>query len=63
MDSYNRFENTFIACRTTNDFKDRMENYARQRDLNISQVVRRGVKLLMESEPTVAPAQSGWSIQ
>jgi len=63
MNSYNRFENTFIACRTTNDFKDRMETYAQQRDLNISQVVRRGVKLLMESEPAAAPASSGWSVK
>jgi len=62
MNDHNPVENTFIACRTTSDFKGRMESYAQQKDLNISQIVRRGVTLLMENEP-ITPARCGWKIQ
>lgn len=62
MNEHNPVENKFIACRTTSDFKGRMESYAQHKDLNISQIVRRGVTLLMENEP-VSPVVSGWSIQ
>ena len=61
MDTFNEIGSAYIACRTTSDFKDRMTTYAQQRDLNISQVVRRGVKLLMENEKC-SPAPSAWTL-
>ena len=62
MNNQNAIENTFIACRTTTDFKDRLESYGQHNDLTISQIVRRGVKLLLENEKN-APASSAWRLK
>ena len=51
--------NTFIACRTTTDFKNHIEAYAREKDLSISQIVRRGIKLVMEADPIAASGSIG----
>ena len=58
-DTHNPIENTFIACRTTIDFKNHIEAYARERDLTISQIVRRGIKLVMEADPIAASGSIG----
>lgn len=58
-DTHNPIENTFIACRTTTDFKNHIEAYAREKDLTISQILRKGIKLVMEADPIAASGSIG----
>ena len=51
-------ETALIACRTSTAFKSELDNYARQKDLTISQIIRRAVTTLMRQEPI----RSSWSV-
>jgi hypothetical protein len=42
--------NTLVACRVPKDYQRRVKEYANRHDLNVSQVVRRGLNLVLESE-------------
>lgn len=43
--------NTIVACRLPEDFKRRMTDYATEKDISLSQLIRRGVRMLMETDP------------
>jgi len=43
--------NTFVACRLPVDFRARIQAYAEAEDLSISQVIRKGLKLVLENQP------------
>lgn len=55
MEPLKPIENTFISCRLPVDFKEQVESYGRLNDLTISQILRRGLILVMEKEPVDIP--------
>lgn len=48
----NRIENTLIACRIPSTLKERAENYGREQDLNLSQIIRKGILLVLRQGDT-----------
>ena len=59
--NYNPVENTFIAARIPMELKDRLDSYASMNDTTISQLIRKGLKNIIESSG--APTVSGWSVR
>ena len=59
--NYNPVENTFIAARISIELKDRLDSYASMNDTTISQLIRKGLKNIIESSG--APTVSGWSVR
>lgn len=54
--------NTLVACRLPEDLKLRMMDYAEERDLTVSQLIRKGVRLLMDIDTGPTPPSSiEWS--
>lgn len=62
QDQYNTIHNTLVACRLPISLKERAEAYARDQDLNLSQIIRRGILLVLRQEETsTRPTQ--WQVQ
>jgi len=59
MEPHNPIDNCFIACRLPVQFKDRVVTFAEKRDLTISQLVRKGLKQLLDAEAET----NGWSVK
>ena len=59
--TYNPVENTFIAARIPMELKDRLDSYASMNDTTISQLIRKGLKNIIEASG--APTVSGWSVR
>jgi len=58
---YNRFHNTLIACRVPLMLKEKIEEFSRERDVSVSQVIRLGIKMALDLENTDKP--SHWMIR
>ena len=54
--------NTLVACRLPINLKERAEAYGRDQDLNLSQIIRRGILLVLKQDETsTRPTQ--WLVQ
>ena len=60
--TYNPVENTFIAARIPIELKDRLDSYASMNDTTISQLIRKGLKNIIESSGAPSPI-GGWSVR
>lgn len=61
-DQSNRIENTLVACRLPLPLKERAESFGQRQDLNLSQIIRRGIKLVLDQEQT-QDRPSKWLVQ
>ena len=59
-DELNKVKLTFIACRVTVRFKEKIDAYAHSRDMSVSQLMRKLLK--REMEDNGVPPISGWSM-
>jgi hypothetical protein len=59
-DTVNKVQQTFIACRVTIRFKEKIDAYAHSRDMSVSQLMRKLLK--REMEDNGVPPISGWSM-
>ena len=59
-DTVNKVQQTFIACRVTIRFKEKIDAYAHSRDMSVSQLMRKLLK--KEMEDNGVPPISGWSM-
>ena len=59
-DTVNKVQQTFIACRVTSRFKEKIDAYAHSRDMSVSQLMRKLLK--REMEDNGVPPISGWSM-
>lgn len=50
-DSINKIENVLVACRLPVMLKEKAADYGRQVDLNLSQVIRRGILMVVNQGP------------
>lgn len=50
-DSINKIENVLVACRLPVMLKEKAADYGRQVDLNLSQVIRRGIMMIVNQGP------------
>ena len=48
----NRIQNTLVACRLPLPLKERAESYGQRQDLNLSQIIRRGILLVLDQDQT-----------
>ena len=60
--TYNPVENTFIAARIPMELKDRLDSYASMNDTTISQLIRKGLKNIIEASGAPRPV-GGWSVR
>ena len=60
--NYNPVENTFIAARIPMELKDRLDSYASMNDTTISQLIRKGLKSIIEASGAPSPV-GGWSVR
>jgi len=60
--TYNPVENTFIAARIPMELKDRLDSYASMNDTTISQLIRKGLKNIIEASGSPSPV-GGWSVR
>lgn len=60
--TYNPVENTFIAARIPMELKDRLDSYASMNDTTISQLIRKGLKNIIEASGASSPV-GGWSVR
>ena len=60
--TYNPVENTFIAARISIELKDRLDSYASMNDTTISQLIRKGLKNIIEASGASSPV-GGWSVR
>lgn len=51
-----------VACRLTPDFKQQVIDYAFQNDLSVSQLIRKGLRLLIQPPIKNSKSNSGWLI-
>ena len=58
---YNRFHNTLIACRVPLMLKEKIEEFSQERDVSVSQVIRLGIKMVLDLENTDKPSK--WMIR
>ena len=49
-DRSNPIENTLVACRLPIPLKERAESYGQRQDLSLSQIIRRGIKLVLDQD-------------
>lgn len=61
-DQSNRIENTLVACRLPLPLKERAESYGQRQDLTLSQIIRRGILLILDQDQT-QERPSKWLIQ
>jgi hypothetical protein len=62
QDQSNVIHNTLVACRLPINLKERAEAYGRDQDLNLSQIIRRGILLVLKQDDSSArPTQ--WQVQ
>lgn len=61
-DQSNRIENTLVACRLPLPLKERAESFGQRQDLNLSQIIRRGIKLVLDQEQ-IQDRPSKWLVQ
>jgi hypothetical protein len=59
MEKYqcNRIENTLIACRVPKMLRERIEAYSQEKDLSVSQIIRLGIRMVMDLEKAEKPSQ------
>ena len=51
-----------VACRVPADFKRELINYAFDNDLSVSQIIRKGLRLLVEQPYKKMEGPSGWLV-
>ena len=55
-------ETELVACRVPADFKQEVINYAFDNDLSVSQIIRKGLKLVVEKNTNNTTARSEWLV-
>lgn len=51
LETHHPIANAFVACRVPEPFRARVQAYAEAEDLSISQVIRKGLKLVLDNQP------------
>ncbi len=62
QDQSNLINNKLVACRLPTNLKERAEAYGRDQDLNLSQIIRRGILLVLKQDDS-SNRPSQWQIQ
>lgn len=55
-------ETELVACRVPADFKQEVINYAFDNDLSVSQIIRKGLRLLIEKDTNKTTVRSEWLV-
>jgi hypothetical protein len=60
--TYNPVDQTFIAARVPTAFKERIEQFSTMNDISVSQIIRKGIKKVLEESGAPSPV-GGWSVR
>ena len=62
MDNFNPVDQTFIAARVPTDLKERIKQFSTMNDISVSQIIRKGIKKILEESGAPSPV-GGWSVR
>ena len=55
-------ETELVACRLSPAFKEQVINYAFDNDLSVSQIIRKGLRLVVEKDTNKTTVRSEWLV-